>query len=901
MALVPHLLRRQLGGQPIKTLLAALGIALGIATVVLIFTLDTNTIQARVEARAFHYARVDFQVLVPADVQDAEESLRAVPGVAKVARVCFARAMVLPEGNAKQPVSAELIGLSDGASETFQAYDLAVGTPWQEPYSVASSASKRRPVLVGRHFAETLGFKPGTAFTLHRPVARAQVQKRCDGGIEHQVVLPAAPEDPPVRVQAAVSGVVDQARLGLRHGGKVLLVPFDVATEILETDSVQSVYWVHRQDDIGIPALMQRVRAAIPRAVVDPRSSAVVGEDPDERAFRNGVRVCGVLALMLGLFVIFHTLSMSLVERMRQIGLLSSLGMTRFQMTRLFLYEAAFYAAIGALAGAALGLLLAHLLLTQGITTLGVQSIGVYRFVVPWQEVLAIAAIGFLVALCGTIYPLWRSRQWTPSKLLVTRDIETSGSGLFAGMDLFFVAMILGIVPLLYFFVVRVVGEDAERVLQVFLGGVALFALFMLFIHAVPFFLGALIRLSLKPFKRAYPVEIHLTQRTMTGSLGRVTATVCGLALVGAALVALRGMTEGLKQEVRDFSTQALEQKLFCRVVPTKPGDPESEKALLKQPLKRERVDELVASVPGVVGLEPSQYSGFPVLQAPFTLRAIDSQAVGFGPLTRKENLRVSFDDVQKPGILISSRLNALQPELFRRGTVSLPTRTKAGSVEARVLGVTNAYGHFDDERVYAVASEEFFRVYHCADLKRLDRFVLRLSPNADEARVMAQVRESLGPDYALSITAGSEKQRAQLEDIDRDFFLFDIILILVCTLAGLGLLNSLWIGALERLREISVLKAIGMTPAQVRRMLLVEAFSTGSLGGILGMLLGIPFLLLILSGLERISGLAIQFVVPWPWVFGSAVLCAGIGVVAGLLPAWRASRFQPVAILRTE
>ena len=131
----------------------------------------------------------------------------------------------------------------------------------------------------------------------------------------------------------------------------------------------------------------------------------VVGQAAEERAFRTGVRMLGLLALVLGLYVIFHTLSMSLTERVLEVGTLHALGSTRAQIGRVFFAEAALLSGAGAVLGALLGVGLARLATRAGITTLGVGK-AVQGFHVPWGTVGALTAVGFLVALVGSVYPL---------------------------------------------------------------------------------------------------------------------------------------------------------------------------------------------------------------------------------------------------------------------------------------------------------------------------------------------------------------------------------------------------------------------------------------------------------------------------------------------------------------
>jgi putative ABC transport system permease protein len=112
---------------------------------------------------------------------------------------------------------------------------------------------------------------------------------------------------------------------------------------------------------------------------------------------------------------------------------------------------------------------------------------------------------------------------------------------------------------------------------------------------------------------------------------------------------------------------------------------------------------------------------------------------------------------------------------------------------------------------------------------------------------------------------------------------------------AAIGLMNIMLVSVTERTREIGVRKAIGATPAVIRKQFLIEAVVICFIGGIAGIILGMAIGNLIAVG---ISG---KFVVPWVWLFSAFVLCTIIGLASGFYPAKKASNLDPVEALRYE
>lgn len=125
----------------------------------------------------------------------------------------------------------------------------------------------------------------------------------------------------------------------------------------------------------------------------------------------------------------------------------------------------------------------------------------------------------------------------------------------------------------------------------------------------------------------------------------------------------------------------------------------------------------------------------------------------------------------------------------------------------------------------------------------------------------------------------------------------FSAIAIGLITLFGaaIGLMNIMLVAVNERTREVGLIKAIGGKNKSVQRQFLYESVIISILGAVIGIILG-----LIIGNLVG-SVLNTSFIVPWKWVIGGIVLCTISGLAAGLYPAWKASRLDPIAALRYE
>ncbi|MGH7150540.1 MAG: ABC transporter permease [Planctomycetota bacterium] len=869
MRLVPLLALRALAHRPARSLLAALGVGLGVATVIALLVLDETTIEAERARRSTDYARTDLEVRPLDGSPDSRERLRAVQGMADAAGAFFGEVLASKEGLPLGRLT--LVGLDAGAGERFGAYRIAEGQDLPDASASLAARVEAPPVLVGPAFAEQSGLFPGSRIALKR-LPEGALTGCFDGEVRPRPG--AAPPTEPLLRDYVVAGILSPERLGRYADGRVAVLAFDEGLRVFEGAFVAPVYWVKKESGISSETLRARLQGTF--AVASARST-LAGEDADERAFRNGVRFAGVLALVLGLFVIFHTLTTALVERVRHLAALHALGATRGQLARAFLLEAAAISIAGAAGGVGLGLLLARGLLRAGVTTLGVRE-PLEAFSVPWNLVLGIAALGASVALLGAAYPLAFAKRLPASKALLVRDVGRT-TDVFRGVNRFALLVFLGVLPAVYVATTPLLAEARGQTLLVFAQGLGVLGVGLGAILAFPSLLAPACRRIVSAARSRFPFEGLLAGRNLETSTARMAASVAALALVGASLLALKGMTAALRAETEAWGREAIEEKVFFTTRPAVPF---------------ERLREATAGIAGISGLEPCSAS----VHAPFLIRALRTEdAARYGPLALDPGLAERF---REKGLIVSNRLARFHS--FQVGeTVSLPT--DAGPRFLEVVAISDAYG-FDpapSQRALAVLDAEAMRRLFCVRSDEVDRFSVRCSSGADPDRIGAALAGTLRPNFDVKARTGREVLEYERRDLVRDFLLFDVILALVAILAGVGLVNVLLIAGLERSKEIGVLRALGMTARQLARTVSIEAAATGLLGGIGGVVLGIPFAWVVVEGLRLLSGLDLPHRLPGLWVGATLAGSVALSLLAARYPVARLRRLPVVASIRYE
>ena len=222
--------------------------------------------------------------------------------------------------------------------------------------------------------------------------------------------------------------------------------------------------------------------------------------------------------------------------------------------------------------------------------------------------------------------------------------------------------------------------------------------------------------------------------------------------------------------------------------------------------------------------------------------------------------------------------------------------------VPFQVVAISDAYGFFPhpDERMYGVVSAHHLEHYFCIDTDRTDRLAIKMAPGSDWDPVADLLHDTVGGETPIRFRTGEELGRFAVADIADDFVLFDIILGLTALLAGLGLLNGQLLAALERSKELGVLRALGTSRTQVAGMVLIESAVVGVVGGVLGLALGSALGPVVVRSLEALSGLDLPLRVVGPWL--QIALCGTIALtlLSALYPIHRMNRMDPVRAVRT-
>jgi putative ABC transport system permease protein len=833
---------RSLAARRGRTALSIVGIALGVG--VLFASLATDAgIEASIE-RTVHdlVGRADLRVAAFQDRGLSAESIAAIdetPGVVVAAPVLQRRTYLEPDLNDPTlalPPPVTILGVDPVLEGQVRDVSLVAGTNLTGPAQAG--------VLITERLAGEDSLNVGTPVTFQGAAAGPETLD--------------------------VVGIVAGDGPFVGSSGRTIIMPLETAQRILSDTGVSRVDII-----VGEGATPEEVSSALQVALT---TEPYVLSSPQELAaslrsstadFRSTTALIAAVALFVGAFLIFNTLSMTVIERVRELGLLRAAGATRSQVGRFVIVQAIVLGALGSLLGLVVGLLLAEVMAAY-VRTIG--SIPFERADVAAGSAIIAAGIGLFVTLAASLEPARRAGSIPPVEALKAR-LEPVAARRARLRWLIGVFAAVGLAGLLVW------PRDAGAV-----GLIRAFAVFALLLGVVlvsPYVLGPLARVAGVPFGRLLHLEERLARAGLARDPSRTAITVGAMTAGLAMIVAIGGVAGQSRAAAGAWLTEVI------------PGD-ELLSSIRPVGLDEDVVTDL-AAVDGVARVSP-----IATFEVAYEGVRTDAAAVVGNDLLDDGRLTFVAGDrtaalaaLDTGGSTILPRSLADRLRLGVGGTVPLAIGNET-VLDLRVVGIV-------ERSVPGRAGESLLVGWSDATeslgVAGADVFAIRYEPGREaDARPKVDEVAKLG---ALEPTPLDRVAGAVDAALGRVFGLFDALAIVAVIVAALGIVNTLTMNVLERVREIGVLRAAGMTTRQVQRTVVVEAGILGVVGTALGVATGLVAgaLMVALAGGSR--GIGIDL--PWGSIALAAVLGVGLSMLAAWYPARLASRLAIVRAVQHE
>jgi putative ABC transport system permease protein len=292
----------------------------------------------------------------------------------------------------------------------------------------------------------------------------------------------------------------------------------------------------------------------------------------------------------------------------------------------------------------------------------------------------------------------------------------------------------------------------------------------------------------------------------------------------------------------------------------------------------------------------------------PCFIKGVDTAELAkFGPFAEDQTNIIYKEFYQTDSLIISTQF-ARNYNLNPGDRLTLSTAEEKR--DFRILTVTDEYGFFPFQRAYALMDETRFAKYFCISGDEIDQFSVKLKKGHSAKELYrkiwykmkwpARFYDATGK-FIFSIASADNIRKVFHDNIRPNFIIFDVILYMIVILIGIGTLNSLLISALERKKEIGLMRVVGMTANQISRTLLIEGGVIGLVGGILGILMGLPLSVIAINGLEVVSGLQLSYPHSTLLIIISFTGAVCVAILAGIYPAKKTRQFSVIEAIQYE
>ena len=840
-----NLAKNYLMGRKLRSVLTTLAVVIG---TLLIFSMNImlptmiQSFQANIQAISGQVDVTISQKTGEAFSRNMVNKVNAVPGV-KAISGSLSRAVNIPAGYFKDNsiTVLSLTGIIPQSAEKLRRYPIKEGR--------FLSGGDTHSTVITKSLADSLGLELGDKFSL--PTTEGSVILKIVG------LLPARAM--PGNEEVLVTLAEAQSLLNLPARVNTIDVNLDSTNEA-QREAIKVNIETLLGDDYTLGALSSGSELM---------SSMEIGQ----MAFN----MFGFLALFMGGFIIFNTFRTVVAERRHDIGMLRAIGANRQTIIGMILAEGILQGLVGTGIGLVLGYLLgAGTLVLMSSMLSNMLHLTLGAPVVSIQLVIGTVIAGVGVTVLAGLIPALSASRITPLEALrpsysdAIKSVSKVGAWVGGGL------IVLSLLAL-------ITGQIAFIALGsiMFLVGIILIA--PILIKPIAKFLS---RFVLGIYAREGTGVIAQSNLSRNPSRAAITASATMIGL--AVIVAMGGMIWSITGGFLDVLQRSLGSDYLIM--------PPAVAVWGSNVGARGELADKIRAIPGVQVVSTLRYALASSEGEQFSLLAINpAEYTQVASLTFLEGEPDSaFSSMDKSSAIIMNGILAAQSGHKIGDTIQLSTAR--GVKDYLVAGIAGDYLNAKIATAY-ISQANLQRDYH----KNEDIFYqVNLKPGADAASVEVKMNKLLSNYSQFKLVSGKGYFEENKQLFDAVFAFYFVLLGILTAPSLLALLNTLSISVIERTREIGMLRAIGATQKQVRRMVITESLLLSLVGTIFGLLAGLYMGYLMILGLQ-VAGFPVSYSFPYQGLIAATITGLVFGLLAGSLPSKQAAKMEIVRALRYE
>jgi len=613
-------------------------------------------------------------------------------------------------------------------------------------------------------------------------------------------------------------------------------------------------------------------------------------------AFHTNLLAMSLLALLVGAFLIYNTVTLSVIQRRQTFGQLRAIGLQRHELFRSILTETLAFAVIGTLAGIIIGYMLGSVLLTLVTRTindlyftLDVRQVGYSGF-----TLLKAILIGLGVSLLAALAPAIEASNSPPGTVIRRTSVERRISNIVPAI------FMTGIVLLLSGLAILWISSSS-----LWAGFIAIFFIVLGYSLMIPQALITITSLSNRAaVKKSKNSMGNYPLRSMTASLSRTAVAIAALAVSVSATAGVGIMIGSFRLSVEQWLGNTLEADVYISSV--------SESGIPNNTLPENLVSQ-IAATKGISGIREARMTEVDTGIAPARLMAVrttgdanmsyEFRTASNQPRTSASSDQEITDQDRVDSLINSDAVIASEPfavkfDIKPGDTVNITSDT--GIVPFTVAGV---FTNYTTGKGLLIMSMDSYRRYW--NDRQINSVGANFSKNDDHTQVKESLRtliSNTAENDGISMRSNTDIRDRSLEIFDRTFAITHVLRLLTIGVAFVGILSALMALSLERRAEYAVLRSLGITPSELRKLLFMQTGLMGVIAGVLALPLGVAMSKILVSIINvRSFGWSMEYSIPASVLIESLVLAIIAALLAGLYPAHKLSRLSPAEALRHQ
>lgn len=673
-------------------------------------------------------------------------------------------------------------------------------------------------------------------------------------------------------------GILEDSGVARTNGGAVVFMSMSTAQKAFGLEGKLSYISVVLENPDTILAVQKALQESLGNSVEVLTPLARNGNTNKMLVFTKSLNnVYGFMGLFLALYVMYNSLRVAVSEQRRQLGILRALGWQQGEIRKLIVVQALLIGVIGSSLGLLLGTYLAQgLLSTVSNTFSEVFKISIPSIRFTALDYTIIWLIGVLSCLVSAWLPAWKAANIAPIKAI---NRQYSKTELVYARWRVVVGAILTLVSWLFL----IYGNNISLLFQAALTGIVIGAAILM----PPFLI-----IVLQKLEPVAETIFGLTGRLGTSSFRRTPrrAVATGMPILLGLAVAFGflGILASVNQTMVNYVNALVSPDIvISQGIQT---------ASSNQVGLPEALLERIRRVEGVRGVAGSRSTGFQWHGNPIDLQLYDVSDWRqlSNPPVLEPGKDEALDALEREGQIWISQSLALKYGLHIGQKLAIPT--PAGTIQFPIVAITRDFYSYNGS-VY-MNRQDYIRYWGDHSI---DYFWLALEPGVTPELVRDLLAVNLKGDFQVKVALGSDYRDSVIKLTSSLTDIFNLVILVIMLVAAVGTANSMLISVLERVRETSTLRSVGLTRGQIRSMFMIEIASLF----IAAILLAIP----VAAGIQtagiifdkNVNGWVLDVSIPWAKNIGVAIVMALVVGLSAMYPAWLASKIDPVKALRSE